>query len=359
MEYVLKTDALCKNYRHFKALSGLSMHVPKGAIYGFVGKNGAGKTTLIRLICGLQNASLGSYTLYGVENTDKNIAKVRRRMGAVVETPSVYLDMTARENMEMQYRIIGLPDFSGMDDILKLVGLHNTGNKKATINSILFDNLPFFAVITAMFSALYIGKEYGFGTIRNKLVAGHTRGRIYLSNYIAAVTGSLIIYCSMLAGILSVGIPLLGGWKGRAGTLFLYIFIGAASLMATAAVLTMLSMLSANRAVTAVLAIVLGLVLIISASIMYNSLAQPEMTSDMAMTLDGIKMLEPKPNPFYIGGTRRRIYEFLLQFLPAGQGILIANNEITVPVLNLVCSCIITVFFNVCGVLVFRKKDIK
>ncbi len=131
MEYVLKTDALCKNYRHFKALSGLSMHVPKGAIYGFVGKNGAGKTTLIRLICGLQNASLGSYTLYGVENTDKNIAKVRRRMGAVVETPSVYLDMTARENMEMQYRIIGLPDFSGMDDILKLVGLHNTGNKKA------------------------------------------------------------------------------------------------------------------------------------------------------------------------------------------------------------------------------------
>lgn len=131
MEYVLKTDALCKNYRHFKALSGLSMHVPKGAIYGFVGKNGAGKTTLIRLICGLQNASSGSYTLYGVENTDKNIAKVRRRMGAVVETPSVYLDMTARENMEMQYRIIGLPDFSGMDDILKLVGLHNTGNKKA------------------------------------------------------------------------------------------------------------------------------------------------------------------------------------------------------------------------------------
>lgn len=131
MEYVLKTDALCKNYRHFKALSGLSMHVPKGAIYGFVGKNGAGKTTLIRLICGLQNASSGSYTLYGVENTDKNIAKVRRRMGAVVEIPSVYLDMTARENMEMQYRIIGLPDFSGMDDILKLVGLHNTGNKKA------------------------------------------------------------------------------------------------------------------------------------------------------------------------------------------------------------------------------------
>ena len=54
MEYVLQTDSLTKRYKHFKALSGLSMNVPKGAIYGFVGKNGAGKTTLIRLVCGLQ-----------------------------------------------------------------------------------------------------------------------------------------------------------------------------------------------------------------------------------------------------------------------------------------------------------------
>ena len=53
MEYVLTTDGLSKRYGRFKALDGLSMHVPQGAIYGFVGKNGAGKTTLIRLICGL------------------------------------------------------------------------------------------------------------------------------------------------------------------------------------------------------------------------------------------------------------------------------------------------------------------
>ena len=54
MDYILTTDRLCKNYKRFRALDELSMHVPKGAIYGFVGKNGAGKTTLIRLICGLQ-----------------------------------------------------------------------------------------------------------------------------------------------------------------------------------------------------------------------------------------------------------------------------------------------------------------
>ena len=131
MEYVLKTNALSKNYKDFKALNGLSMNIPKGAIYGFIGKNGAGKTTLIRIICGLQEPISGGYTLYGRKNTDKEIVKSRRRMGAVVETPSIYLDMTAKDNLKQQYLILGLPSFDGLTEILELVGLDNTGNKKA------------------------------------------------------------------------------------------------------------------------------------------------------------------------------------------------------------------------------------
>lgn len=131
MEYVLKTNALCKKYKDFKALNGLSMNVPKGAIYGLVGKNGAGKTTLIRLICGLQEPTSGGYTLYDKKNTDKDILQSRRRMGAVVETPSIYLNMTAADNLKQQYLILGLPSFDGINDILKLVGLENTGKKKA------------------------------------------------------------------------------------------------------------------------------------------------------------------------------------------------------------------------------------
>lgn len=131
MEYVLRTNALCKNYKDYKALNGLSMNVPKGFIYGFVGKNGAGKTTLIRLICGLQEPTSGEYTLYGRKNTDKSILKSRRRIGAVVETPSIYLDMTAQENLKQQYQILGLPSYDGLEEILKLVGLEHTGRKKA------------------------------------------------------------------------------------------------------------------------------------------------------------------------------------------------------------------------------------
>lgn len=131
MEYVLRTNALSKNYVAFKALNELTMNVPKGAIYGFVGRNGAGKTTLIRLICGLQKPTSGEYTLYGRKNTEKSIAKSRRRMGAVVETPSVYLDMTAVDNLKQQYRNLGLPSFDGIKEILGFVGLENTGKKKA------------------------------------------------------------------------------------------------------------------------------------------------------------------------------------------------------------------------------------
>ncbi len=131
MEYVLQTNALTKQYRHFKALAGLTMNVPKGSIYGFIGKNGAGKTTLIRIICGLQRPTSGSYSLYGSDYDAPLILAARRRMGAIVETPSGYLDMTAEENLRQQYLVLGRPSYDGIDELLALVGLSDTGTKKA------------------------------------------------------------------------------------------------------------------------------------------------------------------------------------------------------------------------------------
>lgn len=130
MEYCLTVHALSKHYKNFKALDNLSMHVPKGSIYGFVGKNGAGKTTLIRIICGLQSPTSGEYALYGVNHTDRRMNGTRRRMGAVVETPSIYKELTARENVKEQYRVLGMPSFDGVDGLLDVVGLAETGKKK-------------------------------------------------------------------------------------------------------------------------------------------------------------------------------------------------------------------------------------
>ena len=111
MEYCLETQNLCKTYKSTKVLHNLNMKIPRGAIYGFVGKNGAGKTTLIRLICGLQNPTAGSYSLFGVKHTNAKIYKMRKRMGAVVETPAIYQDMTAEENLKEQFRMRGIPSY--------------------------------------------------------------------------------------------------------------------------------------------------------------------------------------------------------------------------------------------------------
>lgn len=130
MDYCLTTSNLTKRYRKCYALNGLTMHVPCGAIYGLIGKNGAGKTTLIRMICGLQHPTNGSYAIYGANHTDKEIYKARKRMGAVVETPSIYSFMTAEENLKQQYILLGKPSYGNIEALLDLVGLSNTGNKK-------------------------------------------------------------------------------------------------------------------------------------------------------------------------------------------------------------------------------------
>ena len=126
MEYCLETQNLCKTYKSTKVLHNLNMKIPRGAIYGFVGKNGAGKTTLIRLICGLQNPTAGSYSLFGVEHTNAKIYKMRKRMGAVVETPAIYQDMTAEENLKEQFRMLGVPSYEEIPKLLSLVGLSHT-----------------------------------------------------------------------------------------------------------------------------------------------------------------------------------------------------------------------------------------
>jgi len=131
MEYILKTKNLRKTYGKTIALDELSMNVPKGSIYGFVGKNGAGKTTLIRLVCGLQYPTGGVLKLYNVKHDDKKINDIRKKMGAIVETPSIYPDKTAYENLKIQFDVLGIKEYEEIDELLKLVKLDDTGKKKA------------------------------------------------------------------------------------------------------------------------------------------------------------------------------------------------------------------------------------
>ena len=133
MENCLTTHNLTKRYRKFTALDNVSLQVKRGAIYGLVGRNGAGKTTIIRVVTGLQEPTEGEYTLFDVNHSEgKALARIRRRIGAIVETPALYNSMSAKENLYHQAILLGLPSTSKIDELLKLVGLEDAGKKRVS-----------------------------------------------------------------------------------------------------------------------------------------------------------------------------------------------------------------------------------
>ena len=123
-DYMLKVTDVCKKYGKTEVLKQMSFEVPKGSIYGLVGRNGAGKTTIMRIISGLQKPTSGKVE-YGFDH--KGYGKI----GALVELPSIYSSKSARENLIFQYMNLGLKIDDSIDEILKLISLDNTGKKKA------------------------------------------------------------------------------------------------------------------------------------------------------------------------------------------------------------------------------------
>lgn len=123
-DFIIKVNEVTKDYGKFQALKSMSFTVPKGSIYGLVGRNGAGKTTIMRVISGLQKPTSGTVE-YGFDH--KKLGNV----GALVELPSIYSNQTARENLVYQYINLGLKIDGSIEENLQYVGLGNTGSKKA------------------------------------------------------------------------------------------------------------------------------------------------------------------------------------------------------------------------------------
>ena len=135
MEYILQTNNITKKYKKQLAVNGVCMNIARGDIYGFVGENGSGKTTIIRMITGLIFPTGGDVTLFGVKSSDPAIHKVRRRMGAVVESPAIYTDRSAYDNLKLQSKILGISDDERIKQVLEEVGLGELyGSKKKAGN---------------------------------------------------------------------------------------------------------------------------------------------------------------------------------------------------------------------------------
>lgn len=127
--YVLQTDHLTKSFKNFTALNEVSLKLEEGKIYGLIGKNGAGKTTLMRIISGLSYQTSGSIQLFG-HSAPKEYQKELRRIGTLIEYPSLNGKMNAKQNMALHRILRGIPNKELDDELLELVGLKGSGKKK-------------------------------------------------------------------------------------------------------------------------------------------------------------------------------------------------------------------------------------
>ena len=119
MSYVLETFNLSKRYKNQWALKDVNMHVSKGDIYGFVGENGSGKTTVIRAVTGLIFPNEGHVALFGVRDDSPEILTQRKKIGAIVESPSIYMNMSAADNLRLQCTILGIKQ--GVEEKVKQI----------------------------------------------------------------------------------------------------------------------------------------------------------------------------------------------------------------------------------------------
>lgn len=134
--YIIETKDITKKYGKYQVLNKLNIHVKENSIYGLIGKNGAGKTTLIRIICGLQDPTNGTYFINKIDNKAKDIFLVRKKIGAIIERPSIYEEMNAKDNIICQMKLVGLTNYQDVSKFLDVVGLSNVGNKKVRYYSL-------------------------------------------------------------------------------------------------------------------------------------------------------------------------------------------------------------------------------
>lgn len=126
-ELLLSTHGLTKQFGHYKAVDSVDVHIRKGAIYGFIGRNGAGKTTFLKMISGLSKPTKGEVEMFGYRG--KDLSKIRSRVGCLIESPGLYGNMNAYDNLLLKCKLFGIKKEGYIAEILKIVGLGDAGKK--------------------------------------------------------------------------------------------------------------------------------------------------------------------------------------------------------------------------------------
>ena len=215
-------------------------------------------------------------------------------------------------------------------------------------------------ILNSVWVALFVGNDYSSGTLRNKLVAGHRRGSIYLANLLTCCCAGIILCLAFLIPQSGLGLLFGGQIQSTAAKLLLYGGLSLALMLVFTALFTLIAMLCQNKAHTVAGCILLAFVLLFLGVYITSALNEPEYLAGYSFTENGVTVEEPETkNPNYISGTKRQVYEFMQDFTPGGQVLQISDMDAEKPAMLALYDGIILLAATGFGMVFFRRKDLK
>lgn len=213
-------------------------------------------------------------------------------------------------------------------------------------------------IVLAAFCSMFIGTEFSDGTLRNKLIVGHRRRAIYLSNFLTCAISGIFFNLVYLLTVSIAGIPLFGGFQLETGALLLLMFDGMLAIVAYAAIFNMLSMVLQNKTVCVCLCLIAVMASMFLCFYLMKRLEGPPMVEVYQM-VNGKTTTESVPNNQYVDGSLRQVFQFIIDFLPSGQSLqLSGQNAVHLKLMPLYSAAII-LLTNIAGIAAFARKDIK
>ena len=224
-----------------------------------------------------------------------------------------------------------------------------------------FLNCAFFIqIVSSVFCGFFIGTEYSDGTVRNKIITGQKRSAIYLDNLIVCAAAGLFMCLVYFLAHLAVGLPLLGSFRTDLTTVLLFVLCTLVLSLALTGIYTLAAMLIQSKAISSVVCILTAFLFLVAGTYINARLSEPEAYPIYTYSSDeGLGEEKMEPNPRYLRGTERKVYEFLYDVLPGGQTVQCTSAESDHPQLLMAYSGLIFLASGGIGLIFFQKKDLK
>lgn len=231
-------------------------------------------------------------------------------------------------------------------------------NEVIEVEQLMINYSTIIGIVIAIFTSLFLGVEYSDGTIRNKIIIGHKRANIYLSNLLTVIITSLFSYILFIAVISAIGIPLFGGLTMKLSTLLKIIGCIFMTIISFSSIYTFIAMLISNKTITAITCIMLTLGMMMISVVCFNVI-NAEPTIPQGYYDNGELKYEQVQNPRYPSELKRNVYQTIVDILPSGQMFQIAGRTTANLKVLPLYSLVVFIVFTGTGIILFNKKDLK